>query len=514
MKYSELDYLYKCDLLICLGISVVISIVSVTNQSLWIDEAATAWLASHPTFHELIDTQIYTLGGEPHKLFHIWYVWGWAKLFGISELSLRFSNFPFIFIFLLTIQRGTKVLFNNRWLWILAALNPFVWFYMNEARPYMGVMAFSSLAVISFLIYVVNPNYKRKLMPWLSLLGLFLATGMIMLSAFIIPSFIIALICAYKSDWDKWKIFLKDWIWPSLIFSPFFLALAGWFIWVILYQGAPGQIETTSFLNSLFGLYEFLGFLGLGPPRSLLRSAPSMYTIFQSGYIVTFVIGITFCIIVSIIFMINIQKKGLASNIYLMMIMFLAGMTFFHFVAYFLHFRYWGRHMAQFFPIFIFIITGILANFSYRYREINLTHFAVYTLMAVWLLSSVRLVFFNDYAKDDYRSAVSYVTSAVRHGGTIIWAADTVGASYYGLSCINDPLPKTFWPTQFKAVRAGNWDKAQISYVLTNNPLPIAVAISKSDLFDSNHTIENELKNRNAQLIASPNTFRIYQLAY
>jgi hypothetical protein len=342
--------------------------------------------------------------------------------------------------------------------------------------------------------------------------GLFLATGMIMLGAFLIPSLIVALGVAYKSDWNKWKIFLKHWKWPGLIFLPFFLAMGGWFVWVTLYKGAAGQIETPSFINSLFGLYEFLGFLGLGPPRNLLRSAPSLHTIFQSGYIVTFIIGITFWIIISIISIINLRKSGLANGIPLMMIMFLAGIIFFYFVAYFFHFRYWGRHIAQFFPIFIFILIGILANLSYRYREINLTHFAVYTLMAVWLLSSVRLAFFNDYAKDDYRGAVAYVTSSVRHGGTIVWAADTICASYYGLSCTNDPLPKTFWPVQFKAVRAGNWDKDQMSDVLTNNPLPIMIAISKSDLFDSNHTIENELKKRNAQLIASPNTFRIYLL--
>jgi hypothetical protein len=52
------DHFYRTDLLICLGISIIVSIASVTNQSLWIDEAATAWLASHPTFHELVDTQI------------------------------------------------------------------------------------------------------------------------------------------------------------------------------------------------------------------------------------------------------------------------------------------------------------------------------------------------------------------------------------------------------------------------------------------------------------------------
>jgi hypothetical protein len=505
---------FKFAFITCLIVSIAISIVSITNQSLWIDEAATAWLASHPTFAGLIDTQINTSYGETQKLFHVWYIWAWAKVFGISEYSLRFSNLPFLFIFLLTVQWGAKTLFKNRWLWVLAALNPFVWYYMNEARPYMGVIAFSSLAVVSFLIYVLEPTYKPRLMPWLCLFGLFIATGMIMLGAFIIPCFFIALGWAYKWDWVKWKIFLKDWLWPILIFLPFFLALGGWFVWVTLYQGAgAGIIETPSFLNSLFGLYEFLGFLGLGPPRNLLRSEPSLHTFFQSGYIVTFITGVTCLIIVSVGIIMNIREKGLSKRISLLIIMFLVGVLSFHFVAYFFHFRYWGRHMAQFFPLFILIIIAALSHITYCYRRINLRHFAIWTLAAIWLLSSSRLAFLSDYGKDDYRSAVSHVTSSVRNGGTILWAGDTIGASYYGLSCTNDPLPKVFWPTPFIAIRTGNWNKNQINYTLSNNTLPIVIAISKSDVFDPNHTIENLLKERNAKLIATPNTFRVYSLS-
>lgn len=511
---------FKLAFITCLTVAIVISIASITNQSLWIDEAATAWLASHPTFTELIDTQINTTSGETQKLFHVWYAWAWAKVFGISEYSLRFSNLPFLFIFLLAVQWGAKTLFKNSWLWILAALNPFVWFYMNEARPYMGVIAFSSLAIVSFLIYLLEPTYKTRLMPWLCLFGLFIATGMIMLGAFIISCFVIALCWAYKWDWDKWKIFLKDWLWPILIFLPFFLALGSWFVWVTLYKGAYGGIiETPSFLNSLFGLYEFLGFLGLGPPRNLLRSAPSLHTFFQSGYIITFVVGITCWIAVLVGIMVNARKNSLSNRIPLMIIMFLVGVIVFHFAAQFFHFRYWGRHMAQFFPLFILIIIAALSHITYCYQRINLYHFAIWTLAAIWLLSSFRLAFLSDYGKDDYRSAVSHVTSLVRKGGTILWAGDTIGASYYGLSCSNDPLPKIFWPTPFtairtKTVRTGNWNKDQSNYALNNNALPIVIAISKSDVFDANYTMENELKKRNAQLIATPNTFRIYLLSY
>ena len=504
---------FKINFIVCLAVSVGISIASITNQSLWIDEAATAWLASHSTAYELVDTQIYTPYGETQKLFYVWYIWAWAKFCGLSEYSIRFSNLPFLFIFLLTIQWGMKNLLRNRWLWVLAALNPFIWFYMNEARPYMGVMAFSALAIVSFLIYVLEPTYKPKFMAWLCLLGLFIATGMIMLGVFIIPSFLIALGWAYKRDWDKWKVFLKDWIWPSLIFLPFFLALGGWFVWVTLYQGAKGRIETPSFLNSLFGLYEFLGFIGLGPPRNLLRSAPSLRTFFQEGYIVTSIVGLTCWIIVSIIITINIRISGLSKKFSLMIIMFLVGIVSFHFVSHLVHFRYWGRHMAQYFPLFIFLVIAILADISHKYRNVNLSNIAIYSLIVVWLLSSVRLAFLSGYGKDDYRGAVSYALSAVSNGGTILWAADTFGASYYGLSCANDPLPKVFWPTPFKALSVVNWNEDQMSFELINNTLPIVIAISKSDLFDSNHNIENELKKRNAQLIATSNTFRVYRLS-
>jgi hypothetical protein len=505
---------FKIAFISCLIVSIVISIASITNQSLWIDEAATAWLASHPTFSALIDTQINTqinaTYGETQKLFHVWYIWAWARFFGISEYSLRFSNLPFLFIFLLSVQWGAKTLFKSRWLWVLAALNPFVWFYMNEARPYMGVIAFSSLAIVSLLIYLLEPMYKSRLLPWLCLFGLFMASGMIMLGVFILPCFFVALVWAYRWDLEKWKQFLKDWLWPVLSFLALFIALGGWFVWVTLYQGVKGQIETPSVVNGLFGLYEFLGFLGLGPPRNLLRSAPSVRAFIQSGYTLTFITGVICWIIVSVISLANIWKYGLSKRISLLIFMFLVGIVSFHFVAYFLHFRYWGRHMAQYFPLFILIVIAIIARISERYREVHSGHVVTCLLIALWLISSVRLAFLSQYAKDDYRSAVSNAISAVSKGGTLLWAADTIGAGYYGLSCINDPLPKVFWPTPFQAVRAVNPDKDQVDNMLNNNTLPMVIAVGKPDLFDSKHTLENELQKRNARLISAPNTFRVY----
>ncbi|MGV7222810.1 MAG: hypothetical protein ACQ9MH_14940 [Nitrospinales bacterium] len=505
------SHFFSTDFFVLLGVLALLCFISVTDQSLWIDESITAWLASHATFKELINTQVNFSGSETQMPLYLWYIWGWAKIFGIGELSLRMSNVPFLLLLLSTILWGGKLLFKTRWAWVIAAVSPFISFYANEARPYVAVMAFSSLATICFLAYLMEPDNSRRLIPWLCLLGIFFASGMCMLSAFLIPVFLTTLFIAYKINPDMWKIFLKNWFWPLLLSLPLFVVLGGWFAWTLL-QGFGGMRESPGLLNLSFAAYEFLGFIGLGPPRNLIRSAPTWSTFFQISYIVQVSIGLIGWLILTVTIIIRVRQNGINICIGLMIWMMSAGISLFFLTAFLFHFRFWGRHLAQFYPLFLLIIIGLVGKCSQRYFDLNLHRIALYTLVVIWIFSSVRLVFLTDYKKDDYRSAVSYAQMAAGSGGTILWAANPICGSYYGLYYTNGLMPKVYWPTTFPAIQAMNWDEEQIEHAFKTSPHPIVIAIGKPDLFDRSNALNKAIIKNKVQLIGIPNTFMIYKI--
>ena len=513
------DLFSNKDVAICLGASILLSFLSITNQSLWIDESITASLASYPTFGKLLYTQLYntTKETQSHLPFYIWYIWGWAKLFGINELSLRIANFPFIVILLSVIQWGSKIIFKNEWNWSIALVSPFVWFYMNEARPYVAVMAFSSLSIICFLFYLTKPSQSNRLIPWLCLVGVFFASGMVSFNILLIPVFFITLAIRYKFNRDKWRNFFKDWLWPSFILSPFFIMLGAWFVWALIHKPNGDVIGTNlvyikkpGILNLLFSMYEFFGFLGLGPPRNIIRSALGLNTFLP--YILSLSVGVIGWI-VSFIIIVKSWHHNISEIIIILIEMFCVGILMLFSTFLLFHFRFWGRHFAMLFPIFLFIVIGTITDGPGEFRNKFLKHIAFCVLIIIWLSSSIRLTYLSEYKKDDYRSAVSYAINAAGNDGSILWAANRNCGQFYGLKFINELTPKrVFRSTTAIAAFAVDWDKEKIDNALQSYHHPIIIVISKPDLHDKTGALTIAVKENKAQLVASLNAFKIYKI--
>ena len=136
--------------------------LAITHQSLWMDEGSTVWFASHQGIASFFSSLVGSRGapGDPQMLFYLLYMWGWIKMWGTSEVALRAANIPFAVLLLVTMRWASLRLFARSNAWLLLCLSPFVWFYMNEARPYIAVMSFSTLAVVAMLAYLMGPaNY-------------------------------------------------------------------------------------------------------------------------------------------------------------------------------------------------------------------------------------------------------------------------------------------------------------------------------------------------------------------
>src|SRR5262249_48461130 len=166
--------------------------LAITRQSLWIDEGFTVWFASHRTFHSFLTVLIGSRGapGDPQLILYLLHIWAWIKVFGSSELSLRAANLPSAIIFIGAMGWASRRLFWHANLWAISCLSPFFWFYLNEARPYAALIAFSSVATVALLAYLADPLRYRRAAPWFCFAALLLAWGSHILAAFLFPPLI------------------------------------------------------------------------------------------------------------------------------------------------------------------------------------------------------------------------------------------------------------------------------------------------------------------------------------
>src|SRR3954469_20008194 len=82
-------------LVVCVWIfALLFPLLALSRQSFWIDEAITGNAASQPSLTEWWRSLKTVNGSDVQMPFYMVYVWAWEKLFGRSELALRFANYP------------------------------------------------------------------------------------------------------------------------------------------------------------------------------------------------------------------------------------------------------------------------------------------------------------------------------------------------------------------------------------------------------------------------------------
>jgi len=497
------------DCALLLSATAIVCLLGITNDSLWMDEGWSVWAASSSSVGSLVhDTMLNCRDAIAQMPFYSFYLWAWAHIFGMGEVALRLSNGPLVLLLLFAMQAGSIVLFGRRAGWMIGAASPFLWFYVNEVRPYVAVMAFAAVASVSLLLYVDSPGSRRQWAPWLCLSSSFLLCGVNMLGVFLIPALIAGLVLSNGSRWEKWREALRDWSWPAIVFFPLFLCLGSYYAWT-LWQDTHGVRGIPGIRNLALAGYEFTGFLGLGPPRNVLREAPVGNAL---KYVGTLAVGLAGWLVVMICAFTQSKADGVSRRVVLLCEMFGTG-VFLHCIAAVMgRHSFWGRHLAELFPLFILILVGLLAGDSVKGGRSCSRRIATACLIVIWLLSAMRLAFLEEYKKDDYRGAVSCVVNAAGETGTILWAASIPAASYYGL-WFDEVREQIHRPSARVAEYARNWSEEQLEAAFREGADPFIVAVSRADLSDPENVIEKWVTKRGGQLIALPSAFRIYNVS-
>jgi mannosyltransferase len=206
---------WACCFLLLLSFGV--RVYSLTYHSLWLDEAVSIHLASFPL------SEIFQQGmslQEPNPpLYHLSLA-VWMRAFGSGEAAVRVFSALLAALYLPALYLLGKRLFSSRVALIaavLAALNPFLVWYSQEARMYALVATLSLWSLYCFLRILETP----RLSWWVAYLLLTVASLYTHLyAAFLLPGQLVFLLLYPSRHRRAWWEGGSAWGLSLLCFSP------------------------------------------------------------------------------------------------------------------------------------------------------------------------------------------------------------------------------------------------------------------------------------------------------
>jgi uncharacterized membrane protein len=391
------------------------------------------------------------------------YVWTWARVVPVTEMSLRAANIPWFFVgwFAIAYFLRRRAGLRNAAL-LLYSIHPFVWYYLDEARPY--IMQLSGALLTAGAVFEALDEPGEPLGPawwWLYGLGVTILCASGLLG---VPWAVSMTILLLGNDRFRSSI-LRAGLPAVILFGPFLVFLALYFGWTIAQGAQPG--ETRMDLKSFpFVFYEQLGFAGLGPGRDAMRGR-ELALFFP--YLPAFcALGVPLCYVFARGMAV---RFGIPSRRY-RAICVAVPVAFVFVLGFARHFLVLGRHLT---PMFVFMLGGLAYSIWHLWRGRRLLDRAVVLLLVLALaVSALEFRFAYRHERDDNRDAAAIANAALAKGENVWWAADRDCAAYYGL-----PFAKE--------QRAGTalivW-KPESAW-LASLQEPKLIVFSKPDIFDA-----------------------------
>jgi hypothetical protein len=269
------------------------------------------------------------------------------------------------------------------------------------------------------------------------------------------------------------------------------------------------MIEKPGLPNLVFAIYEFLGFGGLGPPRNVLREAPSLHTFFP--YLPSLALGVVAFGVVLLAILLHKRDSTERRVVFGLFTSLAAGLLLTLALSYAAHFRVLGRHMATFFPLFaLLLLTGLLTGTTLRHRK--LVFCALLLLGIAWSVSDFRQRLLPSYEKDDYRDAAALARSALVRGEPVQWLEDPVTARYYGLRITEVLSPEDVGSPDATAAVSGACSGTWFEQSFQEHRPVLVVISNKPDLFDRDGNCRRVFNSLSMEHVASFSAFDAWQV--
>jgi len=453
-----------------LAASLMVGAFAISNQSYWIDEALSLIIAKAPNPAEAWRYAQAVSGSTLQMPLYQLYLYGWHKVFGNGEWTMRASNLPwFLFgqlAFVVVLRHKPRLaLFAC----LLAAVSPLLWMYLDETRPYIMQYAAACWLVAAIARFSTGPGEPSA--PWLwmalavavavlfasSLLGVIWAGANVLALAFLLSG---------NKDGGTFFKGLKT----ATVTAILLILVFGAYYAITWSDAGRGYHRSgVSLLSLPFISYEMLGFSGFGPGklqmriepvRSVLRNLPALFPLAATLALFAF-------------FVIRASTRRswnrpavtawiLALGIPTLVIF--AGMFLFE------H-RPLPRH---FLPALPAILLGLASGLCLAFGQKSLLWRSVAILVPLlWLGSALNFRWQPAHAKDDYRTAAAGAAAALRDNKEVWWAADPAAAYVYLTPIALEEVPGRAW-----AMQAPSWDAIRFKFP------PRVIVISKPDIYD------------------------------
>jgi len=471
--------------------------VAISSQSLWIDESYTALKAQQTTLPNWWHEMRRAGGSDMQMPLYMLWIWVCEKFFGSSEIALRAVNLfwvlPGLMAFWFVLARQPRLQLA---VFLVAISNPFVWYYLDEARPYamqIGASLILAAALCRWSEKTFSPAARETVWVWGFVLALVALSGASMLGMIWAGAAIVAAI--FLTPKERLLKLGREHVFAWLVAVLLLAALGFYYLWTLHTGARASDVASTDLKNVAFIGYELLGFAGLGPGRSEIRSgglhvfkpyAPAL-ALFAATVLALVVFGVR-----------SVWQNYPRKKILVMAVVVAAPALFILAAGFALHFRVLGRHFAPLLAAVVFLL-GIGIGAAWRRGGVG--KILVVAFFALCLASGLSLRLATRHAKDDYRSAAGLARAALAGGKIVWWSADPNAAGYYHLTAT------TSFTSADKAILMINPAVDD----LTNAVMPDIIFASRQDIYDPHGVVRDYLAQNHFQQTAVLPAFAVWE---
>jgi len=470
-------------------------LLAINSHSLWIDEFSIAIVAQPPTLTAAWHKLFAIHGSDLQMPLYILWIWAGAKITGTSVLALRGLNalwfVPGMLAFALALpDRSARIMG-----FLLAVSSPFLWYYLNEARPY-AMQAGTSLVVFAVILHwrqhpdsPIRLEWQRVLvfatalvlLGGSSLLCLILAAMPLLTAAALLPR--PRLLALGRVFWPVWLTVLGLWLLTGI-----------YYLWTLHSGARATAVAGTNWKNIVFVAYELCGFTGLGPGRLEMREGA--LGVFRPYWAP---LGL-FAVTVGSLGWLGGRElwRRLGGRQFLAVALAVAlPVGFILAAALALHFRVLGRHFTPLLPVVLLVLcSGLLA----AWRRGRAGRLLVVIFFAGCLASAASLRLASRHEKDNYQAAAAIALKTLPLGQTVWWNALADGAGYYDVPLATPGL-----------TRPGVWALVNPDHdSLAALPPPDLVIASRQDVYDAQGAVAEFLARNHYRRQTSLTGFTIW----
>jgi hypothetical protein len=473
--------------------------IAISNQSFWIDECDTAYRAAFPTLAGWWQYMRAAGDATLQVPLYMFFSWGWEKVSGFHEWALRAGNVPWFLLGFIVMVRALAIApLLQRSMALVVLTCPFVWYYLNEARPYALQIGTSLVVFAALFRLALNQDEPPRERLWVA--GLCAGSLLLSASGMVAMLWLGAYLGAAMLSATKGRLQrLARSYWPWWVGTGLLLFTLGLFyLWTLSIGACTTRLGAADIRNVMFISFELLGFSGLGPGRNAIHAGQwaaflpwlPWLAIYGGVLLVVLAAGCR-----------SIAASASRRTRLCWALAFALVLGFILAVAVVARWRVLGRHCTPLLPLVLFVFgSGVAALLRRRDWAGRL---AVAAFLGLSLVSCLSLRFCERHAKDDYRTAAAMARAALAQGKIVWWNADLNAATIYQL-----PLgekPEDTGKAVFVANRGKGFDR--------DLPKPDLVLTSKPDIYDRNGALADYLNRAGFRPTASLAAFTAWQPA-